>query len=178
MKIDSEEIFEKYIVPGFFVLILFIATIFIFSNFYWYKSVPINKAIHVNAIYSSYEKKSQRIVRGGYSYYIILEFSNYKKLEIEPIVFEVFDEQIENAIKGIEPGTEVSLLIHPYGDAILGLEANGKKILSYDETQKIRTKEGIGFLIFGLIIYGICISLLVFLNKRKRRMPRYVRFKK
>ena len=46
----------------------------------------------------------------------------------------------------------------------------------FDESQKIRKKEALGFMFLGIAIYIICILLFVFMNKRKRKMPRYVRY--
>lgn len=174
MKIDSEKIFEKYILPGFIILVLFMASTFIYGFFYNGISVPINEATHVKATFMSYKKKYY-VSRGpSYTPYAVLYFADYESLEIRP---ELFNEKVEQAIQDIDAGTKLTLIIYPNSDIILDLEVKGDKILCFDESQKIRKREKTGFLFMGIAIYIICFLLFAYVNKRKRKTPRYVRFK-
>lgn len=171
MKIDFEEIFEKYFLHGLGIVVIIIGIMMIFVSLYTHHSVEFYEAKHIKAKYLSFEKRWQWSRGGLTARYILMYFDDLPFQEIESTLL---DEHLEDVIRKLEPGTEVTMIIHPNTNAILDLKVKGKTILNFYDSQKQREKDMIGSTLLGILTCGL--GIVLFRLKKKPKV-RYVKYK-
>jgi len=115
-----------------FLLIIFllIGVIFILDALIMNPPVELSEALRTEAHYESY-----KALKGKYdisSFY--LHFEDHKKLEL--LKDSVSDSLIRH-LNALNPGTKLTLLLHPHSNTVLSIHSESLEILSFDSTFRI-----------------------------------------
>lgn len=84
---------------------------------------------------------------------------------------------LADALDELESGTELTLVIHPNGETVLELWAEGRQLLEFQESAKRLRQDRNFLMVVGLIFYGFALDSTVCLVKlrcdrqKKRRNP-------
>ena len=81
--------------------------------------------------------------------------------------------ELSEKLKIIPSGTKFKMLVNPNNDYIVELIVNDDVLLNFDYAQKQLERDGVGFFVLGLVMYGCAIFFIVqavldFRNKIKR----------
>ncbi len=148
-----------------FILVigLIIGTIFTFGMGRWQSAVTQEEAIPVQAtlaeVDGTYNKRHLSTIR--------LRFSDRGQLSIDS---SSATEALLTTLSGIPEGTVCAMLIHPVGDSVLYLEAEGKVLLEFDKASRALAAEGYGFMALGLFMYaGAAVAAVKLIREKTRR---------
>lgn len=127
---------------------LLLGTVFTFGMNYWNAPVTREEAVPVTAVYDycigSFEVGEQ----------IILRFEDHEQLTIDGCCST---KALREQIKALEPGDEISALVHPNADTILELTVGGEVLMEFDASVEELAGEKIGFRYLGVFLYAMAI---------------------
>ena len=119
---------------------LFLGSVFIFLT---NQPVPRETAIATEAVYQSCEWSGDHKIIYVY----------FEDLERQEIFRDCSNREMKEKLDQIQPGTEVSLYLHPDANIIMQITVNNEILLDYDETnQRIRSDRN-GFAGLGVFMY-------------------------
>lgn len=149
---------------------LFLGTVFTFGNQYWNADVKQSDTVQKEAIFASYRE----IFGKGYNTKgIYVYFLDYDQLYIDGTCV---NEKLRADLNDIEPGTRVTLMLHPNSDTILDMRIEEYVILEFDTTQDKINKESDAFFVMGLIHYAMAIyGIANLIPRRKRKQDGFIR---
>jgi len=127
---------------------LFLGTVFTFGMNYWNAPVAREEAVRVTAVYDS------RL--GGFESgdEIILRFADHDQLTIDCCCVTG---ELREQVNALQPGEEVSALVHPNGDTILELTVDGEIWMEFDDSVQRLSDEKLGFRFLGIFMYAMAI---------------------
>ena len=155
----KDRIWGRGLVFGGWVLVfacLWTGTVMTFGMHYWEKDISREEAVAAEATYQSCRKSYARS-----SLIILVRFSDLEQQDVDG---SCASEALYQQIKSLEPGTRVSLLLHPNSATILEFRVGDTILLDFDSTIKALRREVTGFTVLGVFVYlcafGICAGLL------------------
>ncbi len=144
----KDRIWRRGLVFGGWVLLfvcLWIGTVMTFGTHYWKKDISREEAVATEATYQSCRKRySSTPVE------ILIRFSD---LEQQDINGSCASDALYQQIKSLEPGTRVSLLLHPNSATILEFRVGDTVLLDFDSTIKALRRDVTGFTVLGVFVY-------------------------
>ena len=144
---------------------LLLGTVMTFGMRYWEKDISREETVATEATYQSCKRTYNR---GGLKE-ILVQFSD---LEQQAMDSAYASESLYEAINALEPGTKVSLLLHPNSETILEFRVGDTVILDFEHSAEALRREVVGFLVLGILLYliglGFAVGLLLPKNARKR----------
>ena len=155
------------------VLCLIMGTVFVFGQRYWEASVERQDCEIVYTQFASYAVEGN--YRGNHIRTILVDCEDGQRYFINgPLARGGVAEEL----KKLRPGEEITLLLHPHSDrSVVELSGENGTLLSFDTSMKKLAADRKGFLILGLVLYGIALGDLGWLIRwdlraRKRRAAR------
>ena len=146
-----------------FVLVvgLLLGTVFTFGMNYWNAPVTREDAVPVTAIYA---KRIESLEDGGRVKEIILRFEDHEQLHIDGCCVT---EELRGAIDALEPGEEITALVHPNVNTVLELTVDGVVLMDLYTSVEQLTDEKVGFRYLGIFMYAgaIFAAACLILNK-------------
>lgn len=133
---------------------LIMGTVFTIGMKYWNTPVTQEEAIHITAIYESYETQRQR----GRVKEIIVRFEDHDQLYIDGVCI---NDQLLNNIDNFAPGIELFMIVHPNSHIIMELHADNQVLLNFQNTAEKLTGETTGFMGLGLFCYVLSVCGLI-----------------
>lgn len=144
----------------FLVVGLLMGSIFIFGqSAHWLKPVSREEAVEVSATFRSYRIRS--VGRGSHE--VDLTFFDRDTLVIDTYM----GEDMLDAVRSLEEGTMLQMLVHPYTDSVLEMRAGDDIILSFADSHGVLLFNSVGFAIFGAACYALAAFGLGSLIKRR-----------
>ena len=135
---------------------LWIGTAMTFGTHYWKKDVSREEAVAAEATYQSCRK--------SYSATPVEFLVRFSNLEQQAVDGSCASEALYQQINALEPGTRVSLLLHPNSATILEFRVGDTVLLDFDSTVKALRREVTGFTVLGVFVYlcafGIAAAML------------------
>ena len=156
------------------VCVFFIISGIILGNLFvilpWYDGKLIDKhdAIPVSATFDSYTVyySSKGHLNGAGIY-----FRDHDKLYIDGTCFNA---EVEDALKNLESGEKLELLLHTNLNDIWEMKSNNSVILSFEDSKTSKRADNIAFTVLGAFAYFFaCVgitSLLLKLRKRRKNI--------
>ena len=141
---------------------LIMGTVFTFGMRYWNAPVTREEAVHTTAVYSSCVTPQEQ----GRVKEIILRFDGHEQLYIDGACI---DDELLESIATLDPGTVLSMTVHPNSDKILELRTDSLVLLGFQATSEKLTGEATGFMGLGLFCYALSVWGLAGLLFRKSR---------
>ena len=129
---------------------LIMGTIFTFGMRYWNAPVTREEAVHTTAVYSSCATPQEQ----GRVKEIILRFGDHEQLYIDGACI---DDELLESIATLDPGTVLSMTVHPNSDKILELRTDSLVLLGFQATSEKLTGEATGFMGLGLFCYALSV---------------------
>ena len=125
---------------------LIMGTVFTFGTQYWNAPITPDEAEQVTATFSSYKetKRKSRIQE------IILRFDDHEQLSIDRTSI---DSDLRDAIREIEAGTTIEMLVHPNSNTILEMTIGNTKLLAFHESMQKLSSEIVPFMYLGIFCY-------------------------
>jgi len=140
---------------------LLMGSIFIFGqSAHWLKPVSREEAVEVSATFRSYRIRS---VGGKGNHEVELAFFDRNALVIDTYM----GEDMLDAVRSLEEGTMLQMLVHPYTDSVLEMRAGDDIILSFADSHGVLLFDSVGFAIFGAACYALAAFGLGSLIKRR-----------
>ena len=90
---------------------LIMGTVFTFGMQYWNAPISQEEAICTTAVYTSYTEQLER----GHVKEMIVRFEDHEQLYIDGACI---NEELRDRIHNLEPGTELSLIVHPNSNTL------------------------------------------------------------
>jgi hypothetical protein len=144
----------------FLVVGLLVGGLFIFGqSAYWLKPVSREEAVEVSATFRSYRIRS--VGRGSHE--VDLTFFDRDTLVIDTYM----GEDMLDAVRSLEEGTMLQMLVHPHTDSILEMRAGDDIILSFADSHRTLLIDSVGFAILGAACYALAALGLGSLIKRQ-----------
>lgn len=144
---------------------ILIGTVMIFGIHQWEKDISRTEAVAEEATYQSCRRTYNRSNLKE----ILVQFSD---LEQQAMDSAYASESLFEAINALEPGTKVSLLLHPNSATILEFRVGDTVILDFEHAAEALRSEVVGFTVLGILLYmiglGFAVGLLLPKNARKR----------
>ena len=146
------------------VVTLLLGTLFTFGMRYWDRPVSREDAIREEAAYQSCRGTYHR----GHLQEILVRFSD---LEQQTIGSACATESLYDAVRALEPGTRVSLLLRPNTNMILEFRVGETVLLEFDRAVEALRRNVIGFMLLGILMYlcGIYLAIFYFVPESLRR---------
>ena len=136
-------------------VVLLLGTAMTFGTRFWEKPISRERAIPAEATYQSCRGIYRR--HGGLNE-ILVRFSD---LEQQAIDSACATESLYNAVRALEPGTRVSLLLHPNSATILELRVGETVLLDFDRAAQALGREMSGFTVLGVLAYLGALGLAI-----------------
>jgi len=141
---------------------LIMGTVFTFGMQYWSASITQDEAFRATAVYTSYKEQLEQ----GRVKEIILQFEDHEQLYIDGACIT---EALREKIHKLDPGMELSLVIHPNSNTIMELKAGKSVLLDFRNSSERLTGEATDFMGAGLFCYVLSACGLISLLFRKYR---------
>ena len=141
---------------------LILGTVFTVGMPHWNAPITREDAISATAVYQSYEEARGR---NGRIKEIVIRFADHSQLYIDG---ECITGELRDSIRCLAPGAVLSLTVHPNSGTIMELQAGDSVLLEFQNTSKKLTREAAGFVVLGLLCYGMSAYGLITLLKSKR----------
>lgn len=149
---------ERIIVWVLVLVCLFLGTVMTFGMHYWEKDISRAEAVPAEATYQSCREKYGRTSLAE----ILVRFSD---LEQQAVDSAYASEALFDEINALEPGTKVSLLLHPNSATILEFRVGDTVILDFEKSMQSLRREVVGFTVLGILLYliglGFAVALLL-----------------
>lgn len=137
---------------------------------YWEKPISREEAIPAEAGYES--------CRASYGRSSLSEVQvRFSDLEQKYLDSAYVTEPMYEAVQALEPGTPVSLLLHPNSNLILDFRVGDQVILDFDRAVEGLRREVLGFTILGsfLLLFSLGLGAALLIPKKFRRKLRVIR---
>lgn len=161
---NAEEFLQRYerrnrICGWVLVLVcFFLGTVMTFGMHHWEKDISRAESVPAEATYQSCKEKYGRSSLAE----ILVQFSD---LEQQAMDSAYASEALFEAINALEPGTKVSLLLHPNSAIILEFRVGDTVILDFEHATEALRREVVGFTMLGIFLYliglGFAVALLL-----------------
>ena len=140
---------------------LLLGTVFTFGMNYCNAPVDREETVSVTAVYS---KRIVSFEDGDRVKEIILRFEDHEQVCIDGCCIT---EELRGAIDALEPGEEISALVHPNVNTVLELTVDGEVLMDFDTSVEELSEEKLEFRFLGLFLYGLAVFGVVglILNK-------------
>ena len=130
-----------------------LGTVFTFGMQYWNAAVSPDEALSLCAAYTGYDVDYSMSSTGASRRSIaqvFLHFADHDRLTIDgSCVNQVLLDRLDSLFEG----TVLDMRIHPSGSSVLSIEAQGKTILAFEDSQRHLSFEKWGFFALGMIVY-------------------------
>ena len=130
-----------------------LGTVFTFGMQHWNAEVAPEDAISSRAAYSGYDVdysiSSTGASRRSISQ-VFLHFADHDRLTIDG---SCVNQDLLGRLDSLSEGAVLDMLIHPSGSSVLSIEAQGKTILAFEDSQRLLSFEKWGFFALGIIAY-------------------------
>lgn len=138
-----------------FAVLSLIMTAVFANTFFTHRPIEKAAAEEKSAVFSCYEAEYGPNLRRTVNTlnHITLFFESGEK---EYIGGECVNAELTQALKALENGNRLYMLINPNNGHIVELKANGEEILNFDYAQKKLRQEGIGFLGLSGFLLVLC----------------------
>lgn len=136
---------------------IILGSVFTFGMQYWNSDIKREDALRVEATYEKCAISRHRS-RGAVVY-----FTDNDPLSIDSACI---NDDLREALDGLEKGTGAIMLVHPNSDTILDMRVGGEYILDFADTQRKLKGENTGFLILGIFMYFCAAYAVYSLAKR------------
>lgn len=137
---------------------LWLGTVFTFGMNHWNAPVTREDAVPVTAVYDH--------CLGGLESgeELLLRFADHEQLSIDCCCVTG---ELREQVNALQPGEELSALVHPNADTILELEADGELLMEFDDSVQRLSDEKVGFRFLGIFMYAMAIfgAVGLILNK-------------
>ena len=147
------------------IVCLFFGTALIIGEHYWKKPISREEAIAAEAAYQSCEKR--------YGHYMVLQALQvrFSDLEQQYIDRAAATEALCDAVRALEPGTRLSLLLHPNSATILELRVGETVLLDFDRARSALRREVRDAAAVGVVMYlcGLYLAVCFFVPEDQRR---------
>ena len=119
---------------------------------------PITKqeATKLTCIYEDFKGGKRLLYDQDAELILIFKDGSRQYIDVCCVTDEVYQK-----VKRIAPGTEIQSLINPNNDCVVELIVNDDVLLDFDYTQKQLERNGVGFFVLGLVMYGCAIFFIV-----------------
>lgn len=141
---------------------LIMGTVFTFGMQYWNAPISQEEAICTTAVYTSYTEQLKR----GHVKEMIVRFEDHEELYIDGVCI---NEELRDRIHNLEPGTELSLIVHPNSNTIMELQIGNSVLLEFQNSYEKMASEATGFVGLGLFCYVLSACGLISLLFKKKR---------
>ncbi len=153
---------------GLLVIGIFLGSVFTFGMQYWNAEVTQESCTLVETQFVSYEEIRQP-KRPMTIKEIAIDCDNGDRYFIDGVSVNT---ELRNALSALSKQENISLLIHPNSNTIVGFSTENSNILVFDETISKLGREATGFLFLGFVMYlcsflGLYYIVLHIIKKRK-----------
>lgn len=97
---------------------------------------------------------------------MIVRFEDHEELYIDGVCI---NEELRDRIHNLEPGTELSLIVHPNSNTIMELQIGNSVLLEFQNSYEKMASEATGFVGLGLFCYVLSACGLISLLFKKKR---------
>ena len=161
---------------GIFMLVigLFLGSVFLFGNAYWYANVDREQCEVIHGYFESYDER--RTLKDPFDVKeIYIYTSDAWKFSITGALCS---NSLAREVSELRKGNEFTIVLHPNSDTVLELSTENKVLLSFERSLEILQTENKGFTFLGLFMYlcaGLGLYSVVWRLLKKKKKSRIVR---
>lgn len=145
------------------ILTLIFAMVFIGGVFVWQlpntPAISRQEAVTITAQYDHYKRSY-----GRHNREIALHFTDAGPQFVHG---SCSGKELEERLKVLPAGTEMTVLVHPSSHDVLEIEAEGEILLAFDYAQTQLRNNAKGFLVFGVLMLAAAVYLVVALRRER-----------
>ena len=168
-KLERRERIERVFEWLFVLLCLWLGGVMTIGMRYWEKPISRDEAISAEASYES--------CRASYGRSSLSEVQvRFSDLEQKNLDSAYLTQSMYKAVQALEPGTRVSLLLHPNSNIILDFRVGDRVILNFDRAVEGLRREVLGFTILGafLLLFGFGLSAAMLMSEQTKHKLRMI----
>lgn len=131
-----------------------LGTVFTFGMQHWNAAVNPENAQAVRAAYTGYEVDYSNGRTGASRRSIaqvFLHFADHDRLTIDG---SCVNQDLLDRLDHLSEGAVLDMRIHPSGSSVLSIDAQGKTLLAFEQSQRSLNFEKWGFFALGMIAYA------------------------
>ena len=125
---------------------LVVGTAFMGKAIYWERPITKDQAVPATAHYLSYSYEKGNAI-----------FLTFSDLDVQCIDAACVTTSLLEWVDRLKPDSQLILLLHPNSQTVLQIEENGETILDFADAIKMIQRSDIGFILIGLLLYGLAL---------------------